>query len=336
MLEVRSQTGTVVEVNQVTAPTDRPFQILAIDGGGLKGIFASAALAALEKDFDTDLRQHFDLIAGTSTGGLIALALAAGVRPSQVRDLYVENARTLFPARWGRRPSWRRAKYSSAPLRKLLEAMLGTRTLADSPVRLAIPAFDLASNDVYLFRTPHHERLRRDHRELLVDVGLATAAAPTYFPAHRLRGLRLVDGGVWANNPTMLAVVEGLSSCGATHGSIRVLNVGTTTEVKQRPGRLDNGGLLAWRGDGLDVVLRGQGLASANHAGLLLGAPISRLDVPVPRGCHRLDSVDEMDLTGKAEATSRHFGPKAAPFFSHVAPPYPNFVKEATDGVSES
>lgn len=209
----------------------------------------------------------------------------------------------------------------------MLESAFGEQRLGDSPMRLAIPAFDLASNDVYLFRTPHASRLRRDHSEFLVDVALATTAAPAYFPAHQMRGLRLVDGGVWANNPTMVAVVEALATCGAVADEIRVLNVGTTTEVKQRHRRLDAGGLFSWRKDAVDVVLRGQTLVSTNQAGLLLEHPIVRLDVPVPAGHHRLDKVDAEDLMGKAEAASRHISPKLEKFFTHVAPPYWNYAK---------
>lgn len=305
----------------------QPFHILSIDGGGLKGIFASGALAALERDYNTSLTRHFDLIAGTSTGGVIALALASGVRPGEVLDLYLEHAPRLFPRRWHPRALGRSSRYQVGPLREMLESVLDDRTLGESPVRLTIPAFDLASNDVYLFRTPHASRLRRDHLEKLVDVALATTAAPTYFPAHRMRGLRLVDGGIWANNPTMVAVVEALTTCGAGTDEVRVLNVGTTTEVKQRHKRLDAGGLFSWRKDAVDVILRGQTLVSTNHAGLLLEHPVVRLDVPVPGGQHRLDKVDADDLLGKAEAVSRHVSPKLAEFFSHLAPPYPNHME---------
>lgn len=318
----------VMNVPQMPQTSEKkPFQILSLDGGGLKGIFASAALAAIERDHKTSLTRHFDLIAGTSTGGLIALAMAAGICPQNVGELYMEHASDLFPRRWRPRILDPSSRYQTGPLREMLESAFGEQRLDDSPVRLAIPAFDLASNDVYLFRTPHASRLRRDHSELLVDVALATTSAPTYFPAHQMRGLRLVDGGVWANNPTMVAVVEALATCGAVADKIRVLNVGTTTEVKQRDRCLDAGGLFSWRKDAVDVVLHGQTLVSTNQAGLLLEHPVVRLDVPVPAGQHRLDNVDAEDLMGKAEAASRHISPKLEKFFTHVAPPYWNYAK---------
>ncbi len=167
-------------------------QILCLDGGGLKGLFSAAVLAEIEADHGVSIADHFDLIAGTSTGGLIALALGAGLSPAQVVDFYVSHAPSIFPTGWSR--SIRqcvRSKYTSGPLRRALHDVLGDRLLGDSRKRLVIPAYSLDENDVYLFKTPHHPRFRRDGGELMVDVGLATAAAPTYLPAARLRNHRL-------------------------------------------------------------------------------------------------------------------------------------------------
>lgn len=136
------------------------FQILSLDGGGLRGIFAASALAQLESDFDTKVIDHFDLVSGTSTGGLIALGLAAGQSPQDILDFYVERGRTIFfPISRLARLQRIRRPYRAEPLRAALDEILGDRTLGDSPVRLAIPSFDQTSNDVYLFRTPRTRTL---------------------------------------------------------------------------------------------------------------------------------------------------------------------------------
>lgn len=299
------------------------FQILALDGGGLRGIFAASALAQLQDDFETDIVKHFDLIAGTSTGALIALALAAGRSPQEIVAFYLEQGPTIFPA-----ASWRRLRrlwrpYRQGPLRKALESILGGATLADSRVRLAIPAFDQTSNDVYLFRTPHQPGLRRDRREQMVDVALAATAAPTFLPAHHLGGLRLIDGGVWAVNPTMVALVEALASCNAQARDVHILNVGATTHVVHRSRRLDDGLPFWWAREIVDVALRGQALSATNYARLLLPpGQVHRLDVPVPKGLHGLDRVDAEDLIGQAMASSRRASPSLADFFSHIATPH--------------
>ena len=92
--------------------------------------------------------------------------------------------------------------YDAAPLRLVLTDVLGDRVLGDSSKRLVIPAWDVGRAAVHVFKTPHHKRLTRDRRIPMVDVAMATSAAPTYFPAAHIHGHRLIDGGVWANHPT--------------------------------------------------------------------------------------------------------------------------------------
>ena len=271
-------------------------QVLALDGGGLRGIFTAATLAAWEKDFGTVIADHFDLIVGTSTGGIIALALGLGVTPSEVLSIYLEHGDQMFPqaARTPRGYLRRvgRPRYAATELRRVLRECLGDRILGDSRVRLAIPSYDLAADGIHLFRTPHHPDLRRDWRVPAVDVALATAAAPTFLPAHRIEAHRLVDGGVWAINPTLVGATECLDRLGGELGRVRVLSVGTTTDIRVRQSALDNGGMWAWRCDGLDIVLRGQSLAATNHAQLILGRDkVERIDVPTPEGLHSLDRV---------------------------------------------
>lgn len=303
--------------------SQRRFQVLSIDGGGLRGIFAAAALAQLELDFETSVLDHFDLVVGTSTGGLIALGMAAGRSPQEIADFYLNEGRAIFPDSRLARLRRLHRPYNAAPLREAVETVVGARTLGESPVRLAIPAFDQTSNDVYLFRTPHHERLRRDHRTPMIDVAMATTAAPTFLPAHRLGGLRLIDGGVWANNPTMVGVVEAAACCSIPLEQIHVLSVGTTTDLVRRSRRLDNGSPARWLREIVDVAFRGQALAATNHARLLLlDGQVHRLDVPVPSGVHALDRVDAEDLIGHAMAASRKASPALADLFGHRAHPY--------------
>ena len=285
------------------------FQILALDGGGYKGMFAASALACLEQDLGTTVADHFDLITGTSTGGIIALALGAGARPAEVAEFYLRQGTRIFDRPRLGSPIFRR-KYRAGPLDEALTEVLGEKTLADSCYRLAIPAYDLTNDDVYVFRTPHAERLRRDHRDRMVDVALATSAAPTYLPAHHLRGLRLVDGGIWANCPVMVGVAEAVKVFEVPLRAITVLSIGTTTEVTHRPHGLDRGGIWAWRAHGARVVLRGQALAACNHTRLLLGPEaLMRVDPVVPDRELSLDRITPDQLRGRGEHVSRHRSP---------------------------
>jgi uncharacterized protein len=291
-----------------TTKTTSGLRLLSLDGGGMKGIFAAAILACLEEDLDISVVDHFDLVTGTSTGGIIALGLGAGLRPREIVEFYVSHGPAIFP-----RPRVRatrrllRSKHRVRPLRLALEEVLGERTLADSDVALAIPSYDLCNDDVHLFRTPHAPHLRRDGRELMLDVALATTAAPTYLPAHPLRGLRLVDGGMWANNPTLVGIVEAVNTFDCQLGDIRVFSLGTTLDTGTRPDRLDHGGLLPWAGDAIDVVLRGQTITADNHAHLLLGKErMLRVDPSVAAGELSLDRLSVEQLLGRAERWSRH------------------------------
>jgi patatin-like phospholipase/acyl hydrolase len=301
------------------------FQILALDGGGYKGMFAAAVLERLESDLGIRAVDHFDLVAGTSTGGIIALGLGAGLTPAEIVSFYVEHGPAIFPGRL-RRPvrGLTSAKYGPEALRFALEGVFGGKRLGESAVPLVIPSYDLTNDDVHLFRTPHAPRLRRDRAELMVDVALATSAAPTYLPAHRLRGLRLIDGGVWANNPTMVAVTEALATFARPVEEIAVFSIGTTIETANRHPRLDRGGLLAWGREAIEVVLRGQNLGAENTATLMLGRErFLRVNPAVPAHVLRLDGVEPDQLRGRAEHVSRHVCPAFnEQFVPHRAAPW--------------
>ena len=300
------------------------FQILSLDGGGYKGVFTAAVLACLEDDLGIRIQDSFDLIAGTSTGGIIALAIGAGLPPSRVVDFYRDNGHRIFGLRRLRRPRQiLRAKYSAAPLRTALEDVLGDKHFCESPVRLVIPSYDLHNDTVRIFRTPHHQRLRRDYKERMVDIALATSAAPTYLPAHALRGQRLVDGGLFANNPALVALTEAVGTLGVALDDIRVFSLGTTSTRKERPSRLDRGGLLPWATELTDILLRAQSLAAKNAVHHLLPggeAQQFRLDPVVPQGVLSLDGLEPGKLRGYAEKEALHAAPRFNEMFAGHSP----------------
>src|SRR3989442_5590388 len=157
------------------------FQILSLDGGGIKGLFSAAVLAKLEEDLNTNITDHFDLIVGTSTGGIIALGLGLGMKPQEIVQFYVESGPQIFRDRLGlsKFKHWLSCKFPQHPLRTALQKCFGDRPLADSKKRLVIASYNCGADDIYLFKTPHHERLRRDYKVPMWKVALATSAAPT-------------------------------------------------------------------------------------------------------------------------------------------------------------
>jgi patatin-like phospholipase/acyl hydrolase len=309
---------------------DTRFQILSLDGGGIRGLFSAAVLAAIEEDLATRVVDHFDLLVGTSTGGIIALGLASGMRPREIVDFYLSAGPRIFGDPWGLRwfQHWIRRKYSQHPLREALQNCFEHKTLGECTTRVVIPSYSLGDDDVYLFRTPHHERLRRDWRVPLWKVALATSAAPTFFPCSRdVDKLRLIDGGVWANNPTMVGIVEAHVTLAVPLNAIAVFSIGTTNALNGRRPSLDSGGKLPWvaRYDAVDVIMRGQSLGVNNQASLLLGKDgVERWDPTVPAGAFSLDGADRVeDLIGKAAHYSRiHMHRFKELFTSHRATAY--------------
>jgi len=302
------------------------FQILSLDGGGLRGIFSAAVLARLEADLDMRITDHFDLIAGTSTGGIIALGLGLGMTPRQIVDFYAHLGPRVFRDRSRLRGVRRlaRSKYAAEPLRSALADVFGERTFGESAKRLVISSYNLSADDVYLFRTPHLPHLKRDWRERAVDVAMATAAAPTYLPGMPLAGARLIDGGVWANNPGMVALTEAAGPLGVPLEQIRVFSLGTTTDVRRRSRRLDRGGLVPWSRDAVEVLVRAQSTAATNQLRHFLDTDrVLRLNPIVPAGVFALDKVDADELIGRAGHESRTASPGFTRCFAdHRAPAY--------------
>lgn len=303
------------------------FQILSLDGGGIKGLFSAAILAAIEEDLDTSVVNHFDLITGTSTGGIIALGLGLGLTPREIVEFYVNKGPGIFGNRFGLSSfkHWLFQKFPQAPLRDALKEIFGDKRLADSKKRLVIPAYNLGEDDVYLFKTPHHKRLRRDYKEFMWRAALATSAAPTFFPPCReINSIRLVDGGVWANNPTMVGIIEAVSLLGINLNAVSVLSLGTSDPVILRSKRLDWGGKLIWAASAVDVIMRGQSLGVTKQAQHLLGeGKVERLDPKVPDGLFALDNASVDDLLAKAAHESRVFAPNFEKKFKpHIAAPY--------------
>jgi len=272
---------------------DHDLRILSIDGGGIKGIFPAAVLAGIEERLlgGGSVGRYFDLITGTSTGGIIALGLAAGLTAGAVRDLYLNHGGAIFPTPGGRFVSGMMRKlrqarqlatyvYDRAPLEALLREALGERLIGDSICRLNIPAFEGRHSEVYVYKTPHHQDFRLDAKEKMITVALATAAAPTFFRSLPNDGYVMVDGGVWANNPAMIAVVDALSCFDLDRHRVSVLSIGCGADPFIVTRKLMGGGLWHWK----KVISAAMHLQSQNALGqarLLIGAErVLRIEPP--------------------------------------------------------
>lgn len=241
----------------------RPFRVLCLDGGGYLGLATAAFLQGLERHFKRSVSEEFDLFVGTSTGGIIALALAYGMSGSDIVQLYrrlgdqvfcnkwplQRQIRTLLPGLW-------RSRYGNAPLRAALEGVFQTATLADvlsRNKRVVVPAFNFTLGAPCVFKTDHAPNLSRDGGLRLVDIAMATSAAPTFLPMVTISmpdgsDQIFVDGGVFANNPALLGLAEARFSLGVAAEDLSILSVSTPKHriYGRRPRFGLKRGLAAW------------------------------------------------------------------------------------------
>jgi patatin-like phospholipase/acyl hydrolase len=261
-------------------PVGRPFQVLALDGGGYRGMFSARVLEHWEAQLGHPIIDCFDLIVGTSTGGIIALGLAAGLPASELVGFYEEDGRKLFPAKgtfrnfWANIRHWARVKYDADELEKALKAKLPPVTLGDLRKPVVIPSFNLEAGKHWYFKTPHFENNTLDAKRQLWEVARATSAAPTYFPAFRSSNSEsFIDGGVLANNPSLVGYFEVLLNFPESIGNLRILNLGTEGCESALPNeRLARGGLLAWAKPAPNVLMKAQAVSTEKLMERVLGS----------------------------------------------------------------
>lgn len=238
-----------------------------MDGGGIKGLYSSTILEHLEQRF-VPMSDCFDMICGTSTGGLIALCLALKIPAKEISKIYVEQGDKIFPKRtWLggiiRQTLWK-GKYSDEPLKEVLQSIFEEKTIADLHNLVCIPSYSFTDARPWIFKRDHN-KLDRDNNTLLVDVALATSAAPTYFPLCEIPTYshkQFIDGGVWANNPTLIGLIEALTyfvGKSKKFSSVEILSISSLNSTAGKPNGLKRQrSFINWRNDLFDTSLIAQ------------------------------------------------------------------------------
>jgi len=239
--DVGKLTSTIIDQIKVlplvreNIPTGRLFRILALDGGGLRGAFTAAVLAKwdemLNRGSGRDLVSHFDIVAGTSTGAILAIGLGLGLSPRELLEFYRIQGPKIFPKDRSLR-HWLKSKHDSQTLRQTLEAVFRDRTLSqDSYCRLVIPTVRATQGEAEVIVTPHTPDRTAFSHISAVDAALASSAAPTYFDEAFVDDSIVLqsylDGGIWANNPVLPAITEAVRYLKIPLDRIDVLSVGT-------------------------------------------------------------------------------------------------------------
>jgi Patatin-like phospholipase len=275
------------------------YRILALDGGGIRGLYTAVLLDRLSEQVP-GFTDRADMLAGTSTGGILALGLARRIAIKNLIALYQNNGNAIFS-----RTLWHEirdlgdltgSKYDDDDLIRIIRATLGEGTLDDLlPRHVLIPSFDLdneAAPPAARMWKPkffhNFEGADSDGQEKIADVALRTSAAPTYFPAYQ----GYVDGGVVANNPAMAALAQAIDpeTGGQQLTDLRIFSVGTglTPQFVSSGDRLD-WGLAQWAPVLANMMIEGMMGVADYECGRLLGNKYFRLGpvlpAPVPLDC---------------------------------------------------
>jgi patatin-like phospholipase/acyl hydrolase len=311
------------------------FQVLALSGGGFRGLYTAKIVADLEEAIGAPFASRFDLIAGTSVGGILGLALAMEIPASRIVRLFIDHGRQIFQKRFSL-GGLIRAPYSAQALQELLGAsdLFGQHVLGACKHPVIVPAINYTTGQATLFKTPHHPDLSVDHRAPLVDIALATSAAPSYFPRHVYAHCQYVDGGLFANAPGSLALHEATEYFGREVESVHILSIGTmSSRFTVDPRRSADGGALDWGGGNplkmprrlFNLSISVQEVLSCHMLARRLSDRYVHVDDPLADERSRAVALDKTDtaaqqvLLGVAGERSKvcKADPKIKPFLEH-------------------
>ena len=273
------------------------FHILALDGGGTRGMYAAQLLAKIEQDFGINIKSCFDLIVGTSTGAIIAGAAVSDIPMTDIVELFETETPHIFRRRWYRTPLFF-SKYPSEQLAEVIAKHIPATPLGEIATPLMITSSEIAKSEVHIFRSnygSHDSESASTSKEVcLRDAILASCAAPTFFAPKSVDNLLLADGCLWANNPSTIAATEALSVFRKEAQEIRMLSIGTGHSTNMYRQRRGWGFITGWGGVKLtSYVMTLQAQASAHTAKLLLKGNYLRVNPEIDRWA--IDSLTQLD-----------------------------------------
>lgn len=291
-------------------------RVLAIDGGGVRGVVPAAMLAYWENEFNHEAHEAFDLFAGTSTGAIVAASLALGLSARRVLMLFQERSQAIFSregltftAKALSFKGWAAPAYSHDALRQALEDSWGNVTLGDCPRPLSIASLDVVTGRPKVFRSAHHVACGGDRQIRIVDAVLASTAAPTFFPSAQVAGSSFVDGALWANNPALIALLDARDLLATPSlDEHRVLSLGCGVPFwGKNVGFGERRGILGWGAPLLALMMSAQ--SEGVHGYLSRIQKTShylRVDPKLPKDLSALDEPENIpSLLAHAGETAR-------------------------------
>ncbi|MGY0646178.1 MAG: CBASS cGAMP-activated phospholipase [Paraglaciecola chathamensis] len=212
------------------------FKILSIDGGGIRGVYPAHILKCFEEKLRINLLESFDMIAGTSTGSIIAAGVASDIRATEMVNMYKVHGAEIFKKKKSKIPFKKlrnivqpllESVYDSGSLSEVINGVFDDITLGQLAKPLILPATDIGNGGVHIFKSAYDPTFIRDRSVKVSDAVLASCSAPTFFDPHKVDEYLLSDGGLWANNPALVAVIDAQKRLGINYDDIRVLSIGT-------------------------------------------------------------------------------------------------------------
>lgn len=297
-------------------------RILSLDGGGIRGLVSCLWLEGVEDALDQagkpGLLRHFDLLAGSSTGAIVACGLSLGLSPATMAGLYRQHRHLIFPGMANR--LWSRAmrlpsqgvsapRYDARGLEKVLKKVFGAATLGQAKKPLLVTSYDTIARKPVVFKS-----FKPEHADLpMWEVCRASTAAPTYFPAHPMkvegRACAMIDGGVVANNPTACAIAEAMRKDARVDSAQNLVVLSVGTGERSRPIDLKSAqewGAIEWAIPIIDVLFDGNTDAVDYIARHLIGDGYFRLQAELLAGLDDLDDVTETNIVA-LEAMARDY-----------------------------
>jgi len=305
---------------------NKTFKILAIDGGGIRGVFAAQILKRIREEFNITFCNEFDIITGTSTGSIIAAGLAIDYPIEKIVDLYKTEGRRIFKPNYSNFFNWYNwkaffwNKYDSGYLKKVLDRIFQQVDFSHVKTKLIIPASDVSNGNVFVFKSNYDPGFVRDKDIRLADAILASCSAPVYFKPLIVKEYLLVDGGLWANNPSLVALTEAMGiRFNKNKEDIRILSLGTGLGKKYyNPNDSHKSwGLKQWGTGLVNTTMNLQSINVDNIVRFILGQEDCFLRINFETDCEAaLDDVDAINsLISKADEKFTYSSKKIEKFF---------------------
>ncbi len=295
--------------------TDRHFKVLCIDGGGVRGIFATKILSLIETKFNVKIHDTFDLIVGTSTGSIVTGAIAINYDLTALVDDYSRDASKIFQKQFSL-CGLLKSKYDSRVLSKFLHDKLGDKKLGEIEKPIILNATNASVGDVHIFKSSYQNIQRggdyvRDGDVPLFKAVLASCSAPTYFDPVDIDGTLVCDGGIWANNPSLVGYIDAIRNFKSETKDIKILSIGTgqMSQIYQSSTCWGFWGLMSgWQNTKLvDFMMSCQTIFPQNALHLIDNELILRINPKIDY--YALDDYEKIPILGelaKSEFTNRN------------------------------